>query len=65
VGLVRWIGWLLGGIETAGVVVVAVLAPIAALYSLVTGEPGHAVIALALFVAALVYLVQAVRRRPR
>jgi hypothetical protein len=36
----RWIGWLLWGVELAGVVVVVVLAPIASVYAFVTGEPG-------------------------
>lgn len=57
----RWIERLVGGYEASGVLVVVVLAPIAALYALVTGEPGQALIALVLFVAGLVYFAR--RRR--
>jgi hypothetical protein len=38
----RWIGWLLRGVELAGVVVVVVPAPLAAVYALVTGERDEA-----------------------
>jgi uncharacterized membrane protein len=53
----RWMGWLLWGVEAAGGVVVVVLAPIAAVYAFVTGEPKQGLLALGLFVAGLVYLV--------
>jgi hypothetical protein len=47
----------LWGVEAAGGVVVVVLAPIAAVYAFVTGEPKQALLAQGLFVAGLVYLV--------
>ena len=53
----RWIGWLLWGFEASAVLVVVVLAPIAAVYAFVTGEPKQGLLALGLFVAGLVYLV--------
>jgi hypothetical protein len=45
------------GVEALAVLVVVVLAPIAAVYAFVTGEPGQALIALGLFVGGIVYLV--------
>ena len=51
----RLIGWLLWGIEATGVLVVVALAPIAAVYAFVTGEPMQGLLALGLFVAGLVY----------
>jgi phosphatidylglycerophosphate synthase len=53
----RLIGWLMWGIELAGGLVIVVLAPIASVYSFVTGEPKQGLLALGLFVAGLVYLV--------
>jgi len=53
----RWMGWLLWGVEAAGGVVVVVLAPIAAVYAFVTGEPKQGLLALGLFVGGIVYLV--------
>jgi hypothetical protein len=44
----RWIGRLLWSVELAGVVVVVVLAPLAAVYAFVTGEPGQGLVALGL-----------------
>jgi hypothetical protein len=45
------------GFEALAVLVVVVLAPIAAVYAFVTGEPGQGLIALGLFVGGIVYLV--------
>jgi hypothetical protein len=61
----RWLERLVGGYEGLGVLVVVLLAPLAAVYALVTGEPGQALIALVLFFAGLVYFARRLRARAR
>ncbi len=57
--------WLNRSYEGLGLLVVIVLAPIAALYLLVTGELGQALLAVAILVVALVVAAAGIRRARR
>ncbi len=57
--------WLNRSYEGLGLLVVIVLAPIAAIYLLITGEIGQALIAVALFVVALLVAAAGLRRMRR